>query len=175
VTGRRAAFLDRDGTIIEDTGFVRDPAKVALRPGAAEAIAALRTGGFLVIVVTNQSGIARGHFGWNEYRAVAARLDALLAAAGASLDATYVCPHHPEFTGPCDCRKPGLRLYQDAERDFGLDLSRSIWIGDRARDVAAAEAFGGEGILIGPAGGGSAGTAGAVSLAEAVEAVTGRR
>jgi D-glycero-D-manno-heptose 1,7-bisphosphate phosphatase len=145
----RAAFLDRDGTIIEERSFLRDPEEVRLLDGAAQAIIALRQAEYRVIVVTNQSGIGRGLLTWGEYRAVAARLDALLGQAGAPVDATYLCPHHPEFTGPCDCRKPGLQLYRDAERDWSIDLGRSILVGDQLRDVVPAAAFGARGFLIG--------------------------
>jgi len=151
VTLHRAAFLDRDGTIIDDVGYLSDPAQVRLRPGAATAIAALRAASFRVVVVTNQSGIARGRIRWSEYRAVAARVEALLREAGTGLDATFVCPHHPDFTGPCECRKPGLQLYREAALLGGLALAESVWIGDQPRDVEPAAALGGEGYLIGSA------------------------
>jgi len=146
---RRAAFLDRDGTIIRDTGFVRDPRSVALIPGAAEAIKRLDEAGWVVVVVTNQSGIARGLLTIEDYEAVAARLDTLLSEHGAHLDATYMCPHHPEVTGPCDCRKPGLKHYLAAAERFGLDFTASIFVGDRASDIEAAALLGGTGLLLG--------------------------
>jgi D-glycero-D-manno-heptose 1,7-bisphosphate phosphatase len=149
VTGRRAVFLDRDGTIIEDTGYVADPAAVRLLPGAAGAIARLNQAGLPVIVVTNQSGIARGLFDEAGYAATVRRLDELLAAAGARLDGRYHCPHHPNFTGPCECRKPGLLLYRRAAADHGLDLARSWWVGDRLHDVLPAERLDGRGLLVG--------------------------
>jgi histidinol-phosphate phosphatase family protein len=148
VTGHRAAFLDRDGTIIDDIGYLSDPAKVRLRPEVAAGIAALRAADFRIIVVTNQSGIARGTISLAEYHAVADRVGSLLRDAGAPLDATYMCPHHPDVTGPCPCRKPGLRLYQDAARDWGIALSKSIWIGNQPRDVEPALALGGRGYLV---------------------------
>jgi len=149
MTLRRAAFLDRDGTIIKDTGFVRDPRSVALIPGAAEAIKRLNQAGWVVVVVTNQSGIARGLLTIEDYEAVAARLDALLSEHGTHLDATYMCPHHPEVTGPCDCRKPGLKHYLAAAERFGLDFTASIFVGDRASDIEAAALLGGTGLLLG--------------------------
>jgi histidinol-phosphate phosphatase family protein len=142
-------FLDRDGTIIDDTGFVADPAAVRLLPGAAPAIARLNRAGIPAIVVTNQSGIARGMLDEAAYSAVARRLDALLGAAGARLDADYHCPHHPDFTGPCECRKPGALLYRRAASDHSLSLAGSWWVGDRMRDVVPAERLGGRGLLIG--------------------------
>ena len=146
---RRAVFLDRDGTIIEDTGYIAEPAAVRLVPGAAGAIARLNRAGLPVIVVTNQSGIARGLLDEAAYAATARRLDALLAAAGARLEGHYHCPHHPAITGPCECRKPGPLLYRRAAADHGLHLARSWWVGDRLRDVLPAEGFDGRGLLIG--------------------------
>ncbi|MEZ4457918.1 MAG: HAD-IIIA family hydrolase [Gemmatimonadales bacterium] len=145
---RRAAFLDRDGTIIIDSGFLRDPDAVELLPGAAAAIASLRAADFLVVVVTNQSGIARDLISWDEYQAVANELDTLLAEAGTRIDATYVCPHYPPLTGPCACRKPALGHYRAAAERFGIDLSRSLFVGDRLTDVEPARPLGGRGILV---------------------------
>jgi histidinol-phosphate phosphatase family protein len=108
-----------------------------------------------MIVVTNQSGIARGLVTEDQYHATSRRLEELLAAEGAHLQAQYHCPHHPEFTGPCDCRKPGTSLYRVAADRFGLDLAASWWVGDRRRDVQPARLLGGRGILLAsPAAGG---------------------
>jgi D-glycero-D-manno-heptose 1,7-bisphosphate phosphatase len=147
-TGRAAVFLDRDGTIIHDAEYLRDADSVDLLPGAAEAIGRLNTRGIPVIVVTNQSGIARGLLTEADYEAVRARLDELLAAEGARIDASYFCPHHPDFTGPCDCRKPSTLLYRRAAADHALDLTRSTFIGDRWRDIAPGLDLGGRGILV---------------------------
>jgi D-glycero-D-manno-heptose 1,7-bisphosphate phosphatase len=149
VSGRRAVFLDRDGTIIEDAGYLRDPAGVRLLPGAAHAIRHLNEHGLIAVVATNQSGIARGLLTLDEYNATERRVDELLTLEGARLDAHYFCPHLPELNGPCDCRKPGSLLYRQAAERFGIDLSRSWWVGDRLRDVLPAEGFGGRGILVG--------------------------
>ena len=145
---RGAVFLDRDGTIIEDRAYVRDPADVVLLPGAAAAIARLNAARVPVVVVTNQSGIARGMFGDSEYERVAARIGERLAEGGARIDATFMCPHHPDFTGPCECRKPGTLLYRRAAAALGLDLGASWYVGDRLRDVLPARTLGGVGILI---------------------------
>ena len=145
---RRAVFLDRDGTIIEDTGYPADPDAIRLLPGTAAAIRNLNHAGLPAIVVTNQSGIARGLLNESAYAATARRLQHLLATEGARLDAQYHCPHHPDISGPCECRKPGLLLYRRAAAEHGLDLARSWWVGDRMRDVAPAERFGGRGILV---------------------------
>jgi D-glycero-D-manno-heptose 1,7-bisphosphate phosphatase len=98
--------------------------------------------------VTNQSGIARGLLSRNDYHLTERRVDQLLAAEGAHLDAHYFCPHLPELTGPCDCRKPGLLLYRQAAEQFNLQLRTSWWVGDRIRDVLPARAFGGSAVLL---------------------------
>ena len=148
----RAAFLDRDGTIIHDANYIRDPDDVVLLPGVAAAIARLNRAGVKVVVVTNQSGIARGWLTTNDYDAVRRRIDELLArdagGEGARIDATYVCPHFPEISGPCDCRKPAVKLFREAIADLGIDASRSVFIGDRWRDVAPAATLGGRAILL---------------------------
>ncbi|MCU0650151.1 MAG: HAD family hydrolase [Gemmatimonadaceae bacterium] len=146
--GRAALFLDRDGTIMEDEHYGREPARVRLIDGAREGIRQANVCGVPVIVVTNQSGIGRGMISQAEYEAVAARLDALLAHGQATIDATFYCPHYPERDGPCRCRKPGTLLYEQAAEQFGLDLEASVYVGDRARDVAAAVRFGGTGLLV---------------------------
>jgi histidinol-phosphate phosphatase family protein len=148
VTGKPAVFLDRDGTIIRDTAYVREADDVELLPGAAASIRRLNERGLPVIVVTNQSGIARGLLTEQDYERVRMRLDKLLAAEGAHIDASYHCPHHPDFSGPCQCRKPGLKLYKQAAADHGLDLGRSFYVGDRRRDVEAVRQTYGQGILI---------------------------
>lgn len=148
MTDRPAAFLDRDGTIIHDANYIADPDAVKLLPDAAEAIRQLNDHGIAVVVVTNQSGIARGRFTKEEYRAVRDRLDSLLAAEHARIDATYTCPHHPEVAGPCECRKPGTALFRKAIAELALDPGSSAYIGDRWRDVAPALTLGGLPILL---------------------------
>ena len=144
----KAVFLDRDGTIIEDSGFVHEPGKVKLLPGAAQAIKRLNDQGFLVVVVTNQSGIARGLYTVADYTAVQRRLNELLEGHGAHLDGAYFCPHHPRFTGPCDCRKPGLKLFREAVQALDIDPAQSWWVGDRLTDVQPAAKMGGRAILL---------------------------
>jgi len=145
---RRAVFLDRDGTIIEDVSYLQNPDAVRLLPGAATAIKQLNDQKLLAIVVTNQSGIARGLLSRYEYQATEQRVDELLAKQGARLDAHYFCPHLPELTGPCDCRKPGVLLYSQAAEQFNIDLGSSWWVGDRLRDVLPAEVYHARGILL---------------------------
>jgi D-glycero-D-manno-heptose 1,7-bisphosphate phosphatase len=145
---RPSVFLDRDGTIVGDPGYLRDPALVALLPGAGPAIARLNRAGLPVIVVTNQSGIARGRLTEAEYQGVSRRLAELLEPFGARLDASYHSPHAPERDGPCDCRKPGPLLFERAATEHGLDLRRSWFVGDRLGDVLPAKRFGGTGLLV---------------------------
>ena len=146
--GRVAAFLDRDGTIIRDANYIRDPNDAELLPTVAEAIRQLNERHILAIVITNQSGIARGLLTAQDYEAVRQRIDVLLSQSGAHVDASYMCPHYPDVSGPCDCRKPGLALYRQAIAEHDVDPSRSVFIGDRWRDVAPASALGGSAILL---------------------------
>lgn len=150
---KRAVFLDRDGTILDDPGFLHEPGEVKLLAGAGEAIKRLKENGYLVVVVSNQSGIARGLYTVADYEAVQRRLGELLAAFGAHLDASYFCPHHPQFPGnsgapTCDCRKPGLTLFREAAEALDIDFTRSWWVGDRLSDVQPALALDGQGILV---------------------------
>jgi D-glycero-D-manno-heptose 1,7-bisphosphate phosphatase len=147
--GRRAVFLDRDGTIVEDPGFLHEPGQVRLLPGAGDAIHRLNQAGWLVITVSNQSGIARGLYDATAYSAVQRRLVELLTPLSARLDGAYFCPHHPDITGPCECRKPGVRLFREAQAALGLDLGRCYWVGDRLSDVAPARELGGHALLVG--------------------------
>jgi histidinol-phosphate phosphatase family protein len=145
---RRAAFLDRDGTLIEDLDYLSKPEGIRILPGAIDAVKRLNGAGVAVVIVTNQSGIARGMLTEEDYTKVATRLVALFADAGATIDATYYCPHHPAITGPCDCRKPGLGMYEQARDDLELDPATSLFVGDRFRDVSPGIALGGRAILV---------------------------
>jgi len=145
---RPAVFLDRDGTLIEERSYLADPDGVTLLPGVVTGLQALHEAGYLLIVVTNQSGIARGLIRAVDYERVRQRLDEMLARSGVALDGVYVCPHHPAITGPCDCRKPGLALYQQAAAEHDIDLARSAFIGDKPGDVEPASSLGGRAILV---------------------------
>ncbi len=145
---RPIVFLDRDGTIMEDTGYVRDPGHVRLLSGAAAAIARLNAAGYPVVVVTNQSGIARGILTEAEYAAVATRMDDLLRAEGARLDYTARCPHAPEVAPPCDCRKPATGGHRAAALALGVSPDQAWCIGDRMTDLLPARQFGGRGVLV---------------------------
>ena len=141
-------FLDRDGTLIVDRHYLAEPEGVDLLPGAAEAVARLNAAGHPVFLVTNQSGIGRGYFTDTQYRAVHERLVELLAASGARLDGEYHCPLAPDDPDPEELRKPGCGMFLRAAHEHGLDLTDAIYIGDRVRDVAAAERFGGRAFLV---------------------------
>jgi D-glycero-D-manno-heptose 1,7-bisphosphate phosphatase len=145
---RRAVFLDRDGTLIEEAHYLSDPAAVRLLPGAAEALARLREAGYALVLVTNQSGIARGLYTEEEYHRVAARLGGLLREAGVPLDAAYYCPHHPEHGAPCACRKPSTGMYEAAAAELGLDPAASWYVGDKESDILPAATLGGQGVLV---------------------------
>jgi histidinol-phosphate phosphatase family protein len=145
---RGAVFLDRDGTVIEDRHYLRSADDVQLVENAANAIRHVNHHHLPVVVVTNQSGIARGLLSEGDYDAVRARLDDLLSERGAFIDATYHCPHHPDFSGPCECRKPNVGLFRRAMDELNIDPSASTYIGDRWRDIAVAQVLGGRGILV---------------------------
>lgn len=144
--GTPAAFLDRDGTIIEDPGYLRDPGQIQFIPGALEALRALQAAGYRLVLVTNQAGVARGLLTEEDVRKVNERLAALLAEAGIRLAGIYYCPHHPEYGPPeyrrdCDCRKPKPGMIHRAVRDLGLDPSQSVIIGDHVTDADLARSF----------------------------------
>lgn len=152
-TGRPAVFLDRDGTINEQMGYVNHLSRFQLLPGAARAIRSLNEAGLPVVVVTNQSGLARGYFPESLLDQVHAELHRLLAEEGAHLDGLYVCPHHPEareerFRLDCDCRKPRTGLLERAAVELGLDLGRSYMVGDRWSDLRCGAAVGATTVLV---------------------------
>ena len=137
-----ALFLDRDGVLIEDSGYVYRPEDVVWTPGAQEALRSWREAGFRIIVVTNQSGVARGFFD----EAAVLRLHAWMnQQLGGAIDAFYYCPHGPDST--CDCRKPKPGLFLRAIAEHNLDPKRSLAVGDSARDLDAAEGAGVRGVL----------------------------
>lgn len=145
---RPAAFLDRDGTLVEDPGFLRDPDAVRLLPDAAAAVGRLNAASYAVVVVTNQSGLAQGFITPAEYLRVERRVAELFEREGARIDATYHCPHYPAVDGPCDCRKPGTLLYRQAMAALALDPTRSWGVGDRLSDLEPVRTLGGRGVLV---------------------------
>ena len=149
----RAAFLDRDGTIIEEVGYLDRPERVVFYPWTIDAIRVLNRAGITVVMVTNQSGVARGFFSEAVVDEVHRHMAAMLAEGGARIDAYYYCPHHPDGKMPgyaqaCDCRKPGRALVDRAVREFGIDPARSFVVGDRWVDVALAHTIGAGAILV---------------------------
>jgi D-glycero-D-manno-heptose 1,7-bisphosphate phosphatase len=141
-----AVFLDRDGTINEEMGYINHLSRFRLLPQAVPAIRRLNEAGLKVVIVTNQSGAARGYFPPALVDAVHARLKKLLAAEGAHVDGIYACLHAPDEN--CACRKPRPTLMQQAALDLDLDLARSYAVGDRYRDVETAANAGVKGILV---------------------------
>jgi D-glycero-D-manno-heptose 1,7-bisphosphate phosphatase len=141
-TLRKAIFLDKDGTILEDVPYNVDPTRMRLAPGARTGLRLLQEAGFRLIVVTNQSGVARGLFPEEELVGVEARLRELLGDAGISLDSFYYCPHHPEgsvaaYARECSCRKPAPGLLFRAARQRQIDLAHSWMVGDKPTDAEA--------------------------------------
>jgi D-glycero-D-manno-heptose 1,7-bisphosphate phosphatase len=147
---RRAVFLDRDGTVIEDVGYLSEPDRVSLVPGAAEALRELRGEGFLLALVSNQSGIGRGLMTSAQAQAVHRRVIDVLAAEGVTLDDVRYCPHEPD--AGCSCRKPLPGLLLDSARALEVDLGASVMVGDTAADVGAGRAAGARTLAFGPDG-----------------------
>ena len=153
VVSRPALFIDRDGTLTEEVGYVNHPRRLRLLPRSAEAVRRLNQAAVPVVVVTNQAGVARGYFSPEVLAAVNDELLRQLKEAGASVDAVYVCPHHPSAGEPpyrqdCDCRKPRPGLLTRAAVDLALDLSRSAVVGDKPSDLEAAARVGARGVLV---------------------------
>jgi D-glycero-D-manno-heptose 1,7-bisphosphate phosphatase len=140
---KRAVFIDRDGTISEEVGYINHPSRFHVFPYAAAAIKHLNDAGWLAIVVTNQAGVARGYFSEDMIQTVHAEMTKELENGGARLDAVYYCAHHPSVGEPpyrfdCDCRKPKPGLIAHAASDFNIDLAESWMVGDRYSDVELA-------------------------------------
>lgn len=128
-----AVFLDRDGTLNHDPGYLGDAREFRFLPGAVEAVKRLKDAGYRVFVVSNQSGIARGFFGVDDLRRIHDRMAAGLRQKGVTLDGIYYCPHHPD--AQCPCRKPSPGMVLDAAAHYEIDLKRSYFVGDRHSDI----------------------------------------
>lgn len=136
----KAFFLDRDGVINVETGYLHEVDRTVVLDNIWQAIKMIHDHGFLAIAVTNQAGVAKGYYPESDIQPVHAAIQRQLLAAGgidALIDGWYYCPHHPEFTGKCDCRKPGAGMLKRAAADFDIDLSASFIIGDRISDLGA--------------------------------------
>jgi D-glycero-D-manno-heptose 1,7-bisphosphate phosphatase len=150
---RAAVFLDRDGTIIEEVGYLDAIEQIVWLPWSIDAIRALNRAGLVVVVITNQSGVARSYFSETFVEQVHRTLDERLAVGGARIDAYYYCPHHPEgsveeYRRQCDCRKPAGGLVERAAHELDLDPARSFVVGDTWRDIGLARAVGARGLLV---------------------------
>ncbi len=151
--GQRAVFLDRDGTLNEEVGYVNHLERFILLPHVGEAIRLLNQRGIKTVVITNQSGVARGYFPESLIHRVHKKMKDLLKQEGAHLDGIYYCPHHPDagiapYRTKCRCRKPATGLVEEAVKDLDIDCSRSYVIGDRGIDIEFAHQFGAKGILV---------------------------
>jgi histidinol-phosphate phosphatase family protein len=144
----RAIFFDRDGTINVEKNFISSPDDLELIPSAAEALRLAVSQGFRLFVVSNQSGIAREIMTSDDVERVNLQLEHLLAAEGVSLGGIYYCPHHPSITGPCDCRKPGRGMIDQALAAYDLDLSKSFVVGDRKLDMELAFNIGARAVMV---------------------------
>jgi D-glycero-D-manno-heptose 1,7-bisphosphate phosphatase len=147
---RRVALIDRDGTIIVDKAHLRDPDGIEFAPGAIEGLRLLRDAGFALVLITNQSGIARGYFDLGRLEQIHDRLRFMLAAEGLRLEAIYICPHGPD--DGCDCRKPAPGMVKSAMRDLGFGPDEAVLIGDSDADMGAAAAAGVAGLRVASAG-----------------------
>ena len=149
----RAVFLDRDGVIAEEIGYLRDASELRLIPDSSRAVHLLNKTGMKVILITNQSGVARGYFAEGVISQIHQAMEKQLSAAKAFIDAIYYCPHHPEgvieeYAIQCDCRKPGSGMLTQAAQDHGIDLKHSYLVGDKLSDVECAQRTGVSGILV---------------------------
>jgi D-glycero-D-manno-heptose 1,7-bisphosphate phosphatase len=150
---KSAVFFDRDGTLIEEADFLIDPDLIRATAGAFEAVRRANQAGVLAIVVTNQSGVARGYLSENQLRTINQRMQELFESEGARLDAVYYCPHHPTeglegYAVTCHCRKPRPGLLEEAARERGICLEQSVTIGDSLRDIEAGHRAGTAGVLV---------------------------
>jgi D-glycero-D-manno-heptose 1,7-bisphosphate phosphatase len=143
---RECVFLDRDGTVIEERHYLSDPAGVEVVSGAAAGICAIRQRGLLAVIVSNQSGIGRGLFGWDDVNRVNARMLELLEVEGAQIDGLHICPHTPDDA--CACRKPASGLVLRAAEELGADPARSLVVGDKRSDIDLGLAVGATTVLV---------------------------
>jgi len=141
-----AVFLDRDGTLNQDSGYVRTPETFFVFPDSGAALAQLNQAGLLVMVVTNQSGIARGYLSHQDLKLIHDKLRMEIQRHGAWIDDIFVCPHHPDEG--CLCRKPGTGLLEEASHRYDVDLNRSYFVGDKVLDVQVANRVGAKGVLV---------------------------
>lgn len=150
----KIVFLDRDGTINREVNYLHKPEDLEFLPGVAEAMGILKKSGFKLVVITNQAGVARGYYTCDDVELLHQYMNEQLEPLGAEVDAFYYCPHHPvhgigAYKVDCDCRKPGIGMFQMAEKRFRVDKAHSYMIGDKLIDVEAGKRYGITGILVG--------------------------
>ncbi len=133
----KAIFLDRDGVLNKEVGYLSNPEKFEFIEGSIEALKILKKKGFLLIVITNQAGIARGYYNEQTLAAIHDKMNLLLKEHNVILDDIYFCPHHPDFTGPCDCRKPKPGMILKAKEKYTINLDNSYLVGDTLNDIEA--------------------------------------
>ncbi len=143
-----AVFMDRDGTIDEEVGYITHPDQLRLLPRVASAIRRINQSQLLSVVITNQAGVAKGYLSLETLFEIHERLKKLLRDEGAYLNGIYYCPHHPDFGGRCNCRKPETGMFTQASQDLSIDLSQSFMVGDKLSDIEAANKVGAKGILV---------------------------
>ena len=153
ILGRPAVFLDRDGTINEQMGYINHPSRFLILPGVAEAIGLLNRNDYLVIIISNQSGVARGYFPIDLVHEVHDLLNEALREKDCAVDGIFFCPHHPrgfvpEYRQECDCRKPKTGLIDQTRKAFDIDMSNSYVVGDRYLDIELANRLNLKGILV---------------------------
>jgi len=148
MTGKnKAVFMDRDGTIIEDTGYIDSPERVKFLPGSIEAIKRLKDAGYKVVIISNQAGIARGLLTEDMLQTIDKYIHKKILSGGTHIDGSYYCPHHPEhgvypYRQACECRKPHTGLVKKAAKEHDLDLSKSFMVGDHSSDIETAKRAG---------------------------------
>lgn len=132
---KKAIFLDRDGVINKEVNYLSNPKNFEFIKGSIKALKLLKRKGFLLIVITNQAGIARGYFTEENLNKIHQKMVSILEKSSVVLDDIYYCPHHPDFTGPCDCRKPQPGMILKAQKKYNIDLENSFMVGDTLRDI----------------------------------------
>ncbi len=142
----KAVFFDRDGTLIRDTHYISSPAEIAFYRSSFAAIRLLKKAGYKLIIITNQSGIARGYFSREQLARIHGKMNRILKEHHAAVDGLYFCPHLP--ARKCSCRKPAIGMIKKARKDFNLDLKNSFFIGDKRTDIHCAHNFGGTAVLV---------------------------
>jgi D-glycero-D-manno-heptose 1,7-bisphosphate phosphatase len=149
----RAVFLDRDGTVNEEVGYLSQPENIRILPDVPNAIRLLKEAGYKVLVITNQSGVARGYYTEDDVQLINKKINEQLMQSGASIDGFFYCPHHPDgiiakYSYTCKCRKPESGMILEAADKFSLDLTKSFIIGDKLSDLQMAESLGARAVLV---------------------------